>query len=210
MKKITNKNVSEYVDDLIDITENIELNKITILTGSNGSGKSFVRKLLLSKLMEKDKNIKLAAISMEKRAGVNGMEALNAFMRDTEWNPTSISSFHQVEGLLQQEDRYLVFDEPEIGMGDETILGLVQLMNDKLKELTEGDKIKGVLVITHSRDMVQFLNHDKFVYLDDPKMTSIEWVNRVLVPLHHDKLKEKSDLIFREIQNRLNKQKQNE
>lgn len=208
MIKITKDNISEYVDQLIEITESIELNKITILTGSNGSGKSFVRKLLLSKLMEKDKDIKLAAISMEKRAGVNGMEAMNAFFRDTEWNPTSLSSFHQVEGLLQQKDRYLVFDEPEIGMGDETILGLIHFLNEGLKKLIEENKTKGVLVITHSRDFAMFLNHDKFINLDHPNLEALDWANRVIKPFHLDELKERSNLIFREIQDRLNKQKE--
>ena len=44
MKTITKENVSDHVDDIIDYSDKIKANEITILTGSNGSGKSLIRK----------------------------------------------------------------------------------------------------------------------------------------------------------------------
>ena len=202
MKLITIDNVSNHVDDIIDVADNIKPKKITILVGSNGIGKSMIRKILPTRMDEK--GIKVASISMERRAGINGMEALNAFIRDCEWNPTSIESIGQIEGLLTQKDRYLVFDEPEVGMGDETILGLCIFLNKKLKKAIREKQIKGVLLITHSKLLVKFLEHDKFVCLDNTEMTSEEWCNREIFPLNIEDLHERSRLVHKEIQNRIN------
>lgn len=205
MKSITKDNVSDHVDDIIEVADTIKPNKITILVGSNGIGKSMVRKILPTRMEEK--GIKVASISMERRAGINGFEAMNAFIRDTEWNPTSMESFHQVEGLLSQKDRYLVFDEPEVGMGDETILGLCIYLNKLIKKGIKNKEIKGALFITHSKLLVQFLEHDKFISLDDMEMTSEDWCNREIFPIKLEELQERSTLVFREIQNRVDKNK---
>ena len=49
MKKDWNK----HVDRIIEIADSIEPGKLTILTGSNGSGKSVIRKLLPTRIQEK-------------------------------------------------------------------------------------------------------------------------------------------------------------
>ena len=74
-KNISEKNINEHIDNIINIAESIELNKVTILTGGNGCGKSVVRKLLTSIIKEKVKAIYneeintplVASVSMETR-----------------------------------------------------------------------------------------------------------------------------------------------
>jgi hypothetical protein len=87
---------------------------------------------------------------------------------------------------------------------DETILGLCIFLNKKLKKAIREKQIKGVLLITHSKLLVKFLEHDKFVCLDNTEMTSEEWCNREIFPLNIEDLHERSRLVHKEIQNRIN------
>lgn len=198
MKKVTKNNVSDHVDDLIGYSEKIEVGKITILTGSNGSGKSFIRKMLGFKIADKNNGLKVASTSMEKRAGLNMDGAMGAFLKDCDWTPTSIETYKLIRGLLGQEDRYLVIDEPEIGMGEETVLGLINYLNENLNKTSHG-----VTIITHSRLIVQHLKHDLFINIDG--LDREQWLSREIKPIDKDLLEKQSDIIFREIQDRINK-----
>lgn len=195
--KITKENVSDYVENLLELTDKIEPHKITILTGSNGSGKSFVRKMIGAKMPSRKGKLTVASTSMERRAGLNMYGAMGAFMSDADWNPTSMETIKLINGVLSQEDRYVVIDEPEIGMGEEMVLGLVEHLNVKFKEPNNG-----VLIITHSRLIVEHLEHDLFLNIDG--LSHKEWLSRKLVPFGVEELHEKSELMFREIQNRIN------
>lgn len=206
MKKITKKNADDHLDDLIDIAESIEANKITILTGSNGTGKSFVRKLLVHKIPNKNQEIKVASISMERRAGLNMDGAMGAFTKDADWTPTSMETYKLIRGLIStsKEGRYIIIDEPEIGMGEELVLGLAKFLNENLKKVSYG-----VLVITHSRVLVQNLRHDVFINIDG--LTYVEWVTRKIVASDLDEISEQSNILFRAIQERVkSKMKENE
>lgn len=159
------------------------IHKTTILTGSNGSGKSFLRKTIWQKIeqeLEKegvtgiDPHHLVASVSMERRTSSDPMcAAMNAFTHDTTWNPTSQETFHFVQGLLQQPDRYLIIDEPEIGMAEETQLLLCKEINEKLLSINS----LGVLIITHSRTIVRNVEHDQFINMDG--MTEEQWLNRI-------------------------------
>lgn len=218
MKKITKENVSDHVDHLLEITERIELGKVTILTGDNGAGKSFIRKLSPYKLYEKktgekyvDQKTFVSQTSMEQRTGSNpDWGALSGAMRDIGWTPTSTETLHKIVCLLSDEfkDKYIVIDEPEIGMGEETVLGLVKYINNRVKSLKKKFDFMGILIITHSRLIVEKLKSDYFLNIEG--MTKEQWLTRKLVPTDLNKLEEKSSIIFREIQDRINqKEKEN-
>ena len=218
MEKITKENVSDHVENLLEIAESIELGKVTILTGINGAGKSFIRKLSPYKLYEKktgekytDQKTFVSQTSMEQRTGSNAdWGALSGAMRDIGWTPTSTETLGKITRLLSDEfkDKYIVIDEPEIGMGEETVLGLVNYINGRVASLREKFDFMGMLIITHSRLMVEKLNSDTFLSIEG--MTKEEWLTRELVPTDLNELEERSLIIFREIQNRINKkEKQN-
>lgn len=196
MKTITKESVSDHVDDLIDYSKQIKVGKITILTGSNGSGKSLLRKLIGSSLTKNNKLVKVASVSMERRAGLNLDGAMGAFTKDAEWEPTSRETIKLINGLLSQQERFIVIDEAEIGMGDELVLGLVNMLNEKLNK-----NPLGALIITHSRVIVENLKHDHFINLNGMKHK--EWLTREIVPMDIETLYEQSNLIFREVQNRI-------
>lgn len=71
----TVKKLDKHITRIIEVAESIQPNRLTILTGSNGNGKSFIRKLMNSKMGEKfpDRNARhlVTEISMQKRTDVN-------------------------------------------------------------------------------------------------------------------------------------------
>jgi predicted ATPase len=153
----------------------------TILTGSNGSGKSFIRKAIGQKIqMELEASGEkfreghiVASVSMERRTSSDPFcQAMNAFSHDASWNPTSEETFRFVTGLLGQDDRYLVIDEPEIGMAEELQLLLCNEINNKLLGLNSF----GVLIITHSRTIVKNVIHDQFLNMDG--LDENQWLTR--------------------------------
>jgi len=205
--KVTKKNVSDYVDNLIELTEKVKFGEVTILTGSNGSGKSFIRKMLGFKLAEKEFDDKMktvvASTSMQQRTASNPeWGGLSGIMRDVDWTPTSTETLHKINSVLNCTERFIVIDEPEIGMGEETLLGLIEKLNKELTDKIVSKSIYGAMIITHSRLVVNYLRHDTFLNIDG--MTSIEWLNRQPQAMNLKELEDRSSLIFREIQDRIN------
>lgn len=194
MKKI--ENWSDYLDSLVDIAKSIDFDKITILTGGNGRGKSVIRKQLTA--IGRHKNIKLWSCSMDDRAGVNP-NVMMVFGRDCEWLPTSINTFSNIKGFYDTEDSFGILDEIEIGMSEETQYGVALYINQHLKEFRS--KNHGMLIITHSRWLVRTINADVFVNLEG--MTKEEWLNREIVPTNFDELESDSDKLYCEIEKRL-------
>ena len=177
-------------DRIVDILKDINLNEITILTGSNGSGKSLIRGQMTFRSVKEYGNPS-KNISMELRTSSNASwGAMSGIMRDNEWTPTSLNTFQLIEGLYRTIDNeklsYLVIDEPEIGMSEETQLSLIGYFNErflpKLKELN-----RGCMIITHSRLLIEHLNFDKFVNIEG--MCKDQYLNRVLIPTDLEELK---------------------
>jgi Fe-S cluster assembly ATPase SufC len=189
----------EKGDRIVEIIKDINLNEITILTGSNGSGKSLIRGQMTFKSV-KEYGQPSKHISMELRTSSNASwGAMSGAMRDNEIIPTSLNTFRFIEGLYKTIDNeklsYLVIDEPEIGMSEETQLSLIHYFNEvflpKLKELN-----RGCLIITHSRLLIEHINSDRFVNIEG--LTKNQYLNRVLIPTNLEELK--NNYLFKAIQ----------
>ena len=190
----------QYLDDLVDIIDSIDCTKITILTGRNAGGKSLIRKLMSGKARKqsgKDK-IRIPHASQQLRTEVNPeLGALGSFAHDLEWLATSTSTISNIEKAFKVEGAdYLVIDEPEIGVGEELQLGLADWLNDKLV-----DYPKGVLIICHSRLLVQNIKHNHFINLEG--MSFDEWTSRVPVKLPVEDFLEFSGEMFKRVKKRL-------
>lgn len=199
------KSAEERFEIIVDTLRNNNFtHHTTIITGSNGSGKSVIRKSIRGKI-EKEigeeevtrigENHLIASVSMERRTSNDGI--MNIFNSDTPWCPTSENTFHFIRGLLDNStDHYIVIDEPEIGMSEEMQLLLCSYFNDKLAGLNS----LGVLIITHSRTIVKNILHDQFINLDG--MTEDQWVNRIpQVPTYTiEEFEEASHQLFLAIQ----------
>lgn len=177
------ENIEQHVDNLSDIMDSIPSKGITILTGSNGSGKSLIRNQFIFRLAQRAgvevKNFKgkLGSVSMQKRTESQPeWGALSSVMHDTPWLPTSQNTLDLIDRVIDSSFEYIIIDEPEIGMGEEIVMALVEHLNEKFKEHTD----KGFMVITHNRYIVEHLKHDNFFNLDGIK-TKEDWLNRPLV-----------------------------
>ena len=90
---------------------------------------------------------------------------------------------------------YIVIDEPEIGLGEELQLGLIDYLNDVLKG-------RGVLVICHSRIIAKGLRFDNFINLEG--VTFDQWINREPEKISIDEFKAFASGLFSAVRNRMN------
>lgn len=207
--------VDEKIDRIIYIRDMIEPNEITLLTGSNGSGKSLVRKQVSFSLARKIPNVNIekltADVSMQRRTESNPeWGALSSINHDLSWNPTSYSTYSLIDTMLNScltEDdskkRYIIIDEPEIGMSRETQLGLVKYLMNRLDEIMSNSH--GLLIITHSEVIVDAFK-DKSVFLNlDKDCTADEWLHRELIPVDLEQLAKDSHELFLGINERSKK-----
>lgn len=181
-----NSDLEKHIEHLVSVLDGIPEGKISILTGSNGSGKSVIRKQLSSRL-------KTAQTSLEQRTSSNpNFGALSGIMQDTGWLPSSEQTLTKIEGLVEKnsKDRYVIIDEPEIGMGEETVMALCSYLNNQFEEKMKSKEVLGFLVITHNRYLIEHLKTDNFFCTDEEITTKKEWLNRKLIPTDLADLKE--------------------
>ena len=197
-------NYEDYIDSLIEIPSKIDINKITILTGRNAGGKSLVRKLLKSEITNQlgKSKVFIPHASQALRTNSNPeMGGLSGATHDLDWLATSKNTIDTIDMVFRYDNAdYIVIDEPEIGIGDELLLGLIDYLNIKIAESN-----KGVLIITHSKTTVKGLIHDNFANLEG--LTEEEWLNRTPQKLSIEDYTEFADGLFRAIRDRMNKNK---
>lgn len=207
----TVKRLDKHITRIIEVAESIQPNRLTILTGSNGNGKSFIRKLMNSKMGEKfpDRNAKhlVTEISMQKRTDVNNPLMGTGFgftFFDNPQYPTSISTYNLIDRLLyscvdseNKRDRsYIIIDEPEIGMADESQLGIALFLKNRMSEILENSL--GIMIITHSKFVVRELKDNADFFYTDYDMTADEWLERKIIPTDFEDLRIQSmDLMRR-------------
>jgi len=219
-KNLTEEHLEEHIDKLISIADSIEVGKITILTGSNASGKSLIRKLLPFSINRRlglnEKERSVSSISMQLRTELKSeWGAFSSITHDMPEDSTSQSTIYTLTRLLNnfKDDesnkkeitkKFLVIDELEIGMSNEVILGTCLYLNDLLKKIEKN--IYGVLIITHSELVVRSLEHSNFINIDG--LSEEEWIHRPLVPVMPEDLTEWAISLYRAIQNRSDRNKQ--
>lgn len=199
------KDWNPHIDRILQVLHSIQPHRLTLLTGPNASGKSLIRKQLNYYLMDslglpRDKPC-VASISLSSRM-VRPDGLPNLFYEDNT-EATSINSIRLLKAVLKTSDRFLVFDEPEIGMSEETQLATALFLNEKKQEIL--DRNLGILLITHSRVIASTIQEDDFLSVD-PQYTSKEaWLNRTLVPTDLSTLPSESCDLYRAIFKRLQK-----
>lgn len=204
---------NEHINHIKDIIDSIPMHKVTILTGGNGSGKSFIRKQIVFtvgrafNLSMNEMRHCVKAVSMQTRTEQKTeWGALSSAMHDSPWMPTSYSTYQLIKRLMDiviKEDEfnnYIVLDEIEIGMSAESIAGIVNFLNDCFSKI-DFEKCYGIMVITHSDRVVRTLNHNNFVNIEG--LSEEEWLNREIVPTDFEKLDKESGELMRAIEERL-------
>lgn len=205
MDKIYTQTVKDKYLRIKETMKSIDLKKVTILTGSNGSGKSLIRTQLpflvrdyLNLSNVKETSGYICSTSMDARTRSNPeWGALSSVRHDTSWIATSQNTLSEIKSLFNSvkngQYKYLVIDEFEIGCGEETVLALSHYINNELSDLLENTQLEGALIITHSRLGVKNIKHDIFLNIDG--MTEDEWLNRDVKPIDLEEL-DANELFF--------------
>ena len=208
-KDISKEHLNAHIDHLLNIMNDIEPNKVTVLTGGNALGKSLIRKQLLFTLDRKlnDLGIKhdikhiTASTSMQLRTEQRPeWGALSSALHDLPWNSTSDHTIRCIKDLLRinTDKRFYIIDELEIGMSREVQLGMAKYINDNLDKILENSW--GVLIITHSENVVKNIKHDKFINIEG--LTEEEWLNRKIEPVEPDVLQKWASELFDAVRDR--------
>jgi ABC-type uncharacterized transport system ATPase subunit len=195
----------DYVDNLIDITNSIDITKKTLLTGRNAGGKSFIRKLLTSIIHNKykleGKKALVLQASQELRTRSNPeFGALSSFAHDLEWFATSDNTLNCLRQIINKKNKasYIIIDEPEIGLGEELLMGVCDWLNNELEHVN-----CGILITTHSRTFIDYSHIcDEWINLEG--LTKFEWLYRVPDKLNVEEFNEFSHNLFEVIRDRLN------
>lgn len=210
--KWTKEDAINHLDKILEMTDSIKIQKVSILTGSNGSGKSLVRKSIPGSIksqfdkagIEVKKNC-VSSVSMQSRTESNPeWGALSSMMHDVGWTPTSTNTWHLIKGVIDI-DNYIIIDEPEIGCSKEVQLSIAEAINNLVIKKRNAGNFKGLMIITHSELLCNTINHDAFINLDG--MTEGEWIERDLIMYSLDDLNHNSNLLHDVVQERVNENK---
>lgn len=201
----------EQIEKIREIAKKVNLNEVTILTGKNGCGKSLVRKLVGHYLSEKlglgKENSVASSTSLQQRTESRpDLGGFSSIMHDDPTNPTSLETFNAIKRLLAvfsaDHKRFLIVDEPEIGMGQELVAAFVNWFNTKFEKIPE--HCHGVMVITHNSYIVENL---KGAFLNFEGMSREEWLNRKIIPTNLEIFEDEAIGLYRAIETHLNKKK---
>lgn len=208
MLDITEELLDKHINNILDVIDEIQEGKITVLVGNNGVGKSLIRKQLHFKWQRKygERKSYIRAVSMQQRTENRSAdwEALGSMLHDDETSPTSLWTYYLIKNTFKLDDTkkyYYVFDELELGMSKETILSVLNKIAEQIPEFLE--KSLGILIITHS-DFVadcDFFN----IGFGTVEKDYIAWKNRELVGVDLDWLEDWSNKLYHRINERSKK-----
>lgn len=211
--KMKNINLDEHIEQLINLREKICLNEVTILTGDNATGKSVIRKTLWQHINDllgiKEEKSFVSDISMERRTALHpGLGGGGVFLRDCGWTPTSMETYRFIKGIFQNlnddndkiSKRFIVLDEPEIGASKEVQKAFAKYINNFYDKIHDNNKCYGLLVITHSDEIIKNLKCDNFLNIQG--LTKEEYLNREIKDIDLEEIDEFSLNLFKAIRDR--------
>lgn len=204
---ITDKVIENHINTIIDLVKEIETNKVTVLVGQNGTGKSLIRKQMGVRFYKEygDNKSHTRTVSMQARTESRPeFDALCTCMHDMPDEPTSLASYSLVESVMNYDmkninDYFLIFDELEVGMSEESILGMVEYLNKNILSWLENSL--GILIITHSKVLASGIMKSfdaNFINLgyNTVSYDFNEWLNRKLEPADFNFLHEWSSKLY--------------
>jgi hypothetical protein len=180
--------------------------RVLVVVGSNASGKSFLRRYVQATMREK--KIEVIALSHELRTK-GGM--VTAFVYgDEAWQSTGVITAQTfVSGVRVMRSRtgphVVIWDEPEIGMGEELQTGCADWLFSRLRDWPA--HLQGVIVMTHSRIWARRamdFPKARFLSLDGHKKVE-DWLGREVVPVDPEALSRLATEKFRRLSKLLGK-----
>ena len=128
---------------------------LTLVVGDNGSGKSFLVKVLSA--IAKNQGMTSMTLSMAKRSE-SGSQIRVMMFGDEAQQSTGLTSVQAVETGLNSmrswnKDHIACFDEPDLGLSDYFAYPMGQLIAQFA--LAPAERTRGVFVVTHNRELIQ-------------------------------------------------------
>lgn len=217
MFEITEEILDSHIEKLLDIIDGIKEKRITLLVGANGTGKSLIRKQLNVRFIKQynaNRNM-VRHVSQQMRTELRSdMGALACIAMDNPEDPTSMCSFDMINKVtnydMKEKDYYIVLDEAEIGMSEESVLGLCEYLKGVLPEWLENSL--GILIITHSSLLAEYI-HDNFdcdfynIGYNSYSQDFDAWKAREIKPTDFNWLSDWSLALFRRVNDRSKKLK---
>jgi predicted ATPase len=173
---------------------------VAIFVGQNGSGKSFLRRML--KVGGQVRDIRFYDFSQERRSG-QSLGRSFIYNGSEDQNSTGHMSLNSFVGAFKQDPKekfILLWDEPEIGLSEESVLGLVVFIREQL--VVPNKKRLGLIFMTHSRHFVQgFIDYPRLSFhdLDGKYASAKEWVEREPSPADIHKVIDKGQRRWKEV-----------
>lgn len=173
---------------------------LMVVTGANAAGKSLLRRYI-QMTARREYQIECIHISQEGRSTEGIMRAFVYGAED--YNSTGYISCHSLTGAIstsrkRDKPHMIVFDEPEIGMGEELQAGAAIWLREALSEWPE--HLRGVVVMTHSRNFVrEIMKFDDAKFYNMEGRTADEWLTREIVPVSPEEVSEIGHARFRRV-----------
>lgn len=184
--------------------------RILIATGENASGKSLFRRLYLTAIKEYYPKIKeVMHISQQGRCQEG---IVRAFVYGAEdWEATGVISLRTFKAGFdtshgREHPHIIIWDEPEIGMSEETQMAAGQYVAKRCKDWPEN--LKGLIFTTHSRHFaaaLKDLHGVGFLNLGNKYKTLEAWIDREIVPNDYETLMDHALERFRDFNERFEK-----
>ena len=195
--------LNKHINHILAICDSIPTDKMTILTGGNALGKSLIRKQLafyISNKKDIPANKAVISVSMQTRTESRPeYSALSEMNHDLPWCSTSDSTINLLNGMLSHaKNKFIVIDELEIGMSREVQTGVCHMLNEKFPDILKNNY--GILVITHSEDVVKNLKHDNFINIEG--MSEEQWLTRDIIPVEPKDLELWATTLFKAVRDR--------
>jgi len=180
--------------------------RVLVVVGSNASGKSFLRRYVTATLHEK--KIEVIALSHELRTKGGMMAAL--VYGDEAWQSTgAITAQTFISGVRTVRGRtapcVAIWDEPEIGMGEELQTGCADWLFSQLRDWPP--QLQGIIVMTHSRIWARrAMDFPKARFLSLDGHRKVEgWLGREVKPVDPEDLSKMAVEKFRRLNKLLGK-----
>lgn len=192
---------------LLGLPPSIPTSTILLVTGDNASGKSLFRRVLATYYQKQQ----LETITLSQQARSQSGLPRAVIYGDEEDEATGAISANALSKSFHQRTKpyVLIFDEPEIGMGEEAQLGAAIFLQQHCSNLPQN--CEGIVLFTHSRILISSLKHmTHFIWLHHPNHSVNDWLNRTLLPILPSELVKKGKEKWHQINDYLKDKNEND
>lgn len=205
--------INQHLRDAIPLPQQIGGSDIALVTGGNATGKSLLRKLFYFKIKQLYPKCTVWHFSQELKKSHHsrvflGDESDESTGFITVKNTLKAIRLIKDEANLEDKSYFIIYDEPEIGLSEETSLSLALRLKDFLIKCPKA--LMGMVVLTHNRNFVNVLKDlPSLEWLNlDGFSTAHEWLDREIKPTDLEHLLEIGNNRWRSVSSSLKKIKE--